>query len=377
MRQHIITAEENNRELDQWIRTAGKILLVCDPSIRYQQAFCAHLDALEKTGTQIVRFDDFQPNPLYESVVKGVALFQAEGCGGILAVGGGSAMDVAKCIKLFCRMDPAVNYLEQEIVPNEIPFLAMPTTAGTGSEATRYAVIYFQGAKQSVTSESCIPGTVLLDPACLNSLPEYQRKATMMDALCHGIESFWSVNRTEESREFSRQAIRGVLTHMEGYLANTAEGNAGMLRAAHAAGRAINITQTTAGHAMCYKITSLFGVAHGHAAMLCDRVLYPWMIQHAEKCTDPRGVDDLQSVLDEIGVCLGGHGAQDGAEKLNELFDALHLAVPEATKEQFETLRTSVNPVRLKNHPIRLDTETMDGLYHRILRSEMTILKRG
>ena len=377
MGQHIITAEENYRELDQWIRTAGKILLVCDPSIRYQQAFCAHLDALEKTGTQIVRFDDFQPNPLYESVVKGVELFRAEGYGGIMAVGGGSAMDVAKCIKLFCRMDPAVNYLEQEIVPNEIPFLAMPTTAGTGSEATRYAVIYYRGAKQSVTSENCIPETVLLDPACLNSLPEYQRKATMMDALCHGIESFWSVNRTAESREFSRQAIRGVMTHMEGYLANTAEGNAGMLRAAHTAGRAINITQTTAGHAMCYKITSLFGVAHGHAAMLCDRVLYPWMIQHAEKCTDPRGVDDLQSVLDEIGVCLGGHGAQDGAEKLNELFDALHLAVPEATKEQFETLRTSVNPVRLKNHPIRLDTETMDGLYHRILRSEMTILKRG
>ena len=370
MRQHIITAEENNRELDQWIRTAGKILLVCDPSIRYQQAFCAHLDALEKTRTQIVRFDDFQPNPLYESVVKGVALFQAEGCGGILAVGGGSAMDVAKCIKLFCRMDPAVNYLEQEIVPNEIPFLAMPTTAGTGSEATRYAVIYFQGAKQSVTSESCIPGTVLLDPACLNSLPEYQRKATMMDALCHGIESFWSVNRTEESREFSRQAIRGVMTHMEGYLANTAEGNAGMLRAAHAAGRAINITQTTAGHAMCYKITSLFGVAHGHAAILCDRVLYPWMIQHAKQCVDPRGVDDLRGVLDEIGICLGGNGAKDGAEKLREIFDSLHLAVPEATKEQFEILRISVNPVRLKNHPIRLDTEIMDGLYHHILRSK-------
>ena len=370
MEQRIITGEDHYQALDAWIRSAGKILLVCDPSIRFLEVFCAHLAELEADGTKIVRFSDFQPNPLYESVVKGVALFQAEGCGGILAVGGGSAMDVAKCIKLFCRMDPAVNYLEQEIVPNDIPFLAMPTTAGTGSEATRYAVIYFQGAKQSVTSESCIPGTVLLDSACLNSLPEYQRKATMMDALCHGIESFWSVNRTAESREFSRQAIRGVMTHMEGYLANTAEGNAGMLRAAHTAGRAINITQTTAGHAMCYKITSLFGVAHGHAAILCDRVLYPWMIQHAELCTDPRGVDDLRGALDEIGVCLGGNGAKDGAEKLREIFDSLHLAVPEATKEQFEILRISVNPVRLKNHPIRLDTEIMDGLYHHILRSK-------
>ena len=344
------------------------MMLVCDPSIRFQTALCGHLAEMERAGTEIVRFDDFQPNPLYESVVKGVRLFRERGCGGIMAVGGGSAMDVAKCIKLFSNMDPAVHYLEQTIVPNGIPFLAMPTTAGTGSEATRFAVIYYQGAKQSVAHESCIPGTVLLDPASLKTLPPYQKKATMMDALCHAIESFWSVNSTEESREYSREAIRSVMEHRAGYLANTEEGNAGMLRAANTAGKAINITQTTAGHAMCYKITSLFGAAHGHAAILCVRVLYPWMTAHAEWCTDPRGEAHLRGVLDEIGACLGGTGAEDGARELNRIFEELALPLPEAAEEQIAEMIDSVNPVRLKNNPIQLDREMIGELYHLILK---------
>lgn len=67
-------------------------------------------------------------------------------------------------------------YLNQSIISNEIPFFAIPTTAGTGSEATKYAVIYYQGIKQSICDESCIPGTVLLDSSTLQTLPIYQKK---------------------------------------------------------------------------------------------------------------------------------------------------------------------------------------------------------
>lgn len=375
MEQRIITARDNYIEFDQWIQENGckKILMVCDGSIWYMDGFNKHLEEVEKTGVEMIGFRDFQPNPLYESVVKGVELFNDEKCDGIMAVGGGSAMDVAKCIKLYSNLlgDGADGaWLKAEIVPNSIPFIAMPTTAGTGSEATRYAVIYYNDAKQSVTSESFIPSTVLMDPNALKTLPLYQKKATMMDALCHAIESFWSVNSTEKSKEYSRAAIQAVLKHMDGYLANTEEGNAGMLKAAHTAGQAINITQTTAGHAMCYKITSLFHSAHGHAAILCDRILFPWMAENTDKCTDPRGEEYLKATLDEIGRAMGCKDATEGAEKLRIIFDSLELEVPTATAEQFEILKNSVNPVRLKNHPIALDVDTIDSLYHNILNGE-------
>lgn len=131
-------------------------------------------------------------------------------------------MDVAKCIKLFAFMDLSQNCLTQEIVANDIPLLAIPTTAGTGSEATRFAVIYYQGNKQSVNHTSCIPEYVLMDPGLLITLPMYQRKATMLDASVMPWESFWSVNATEESQKYAAEAIRLVLKEEQAYLANTA-----------------------------------------------------------------------------------------------------------------------------------------------------------
>ena len=358
------------RGIDRWIGENGLtgIFLVCDASMPFLK-IKDYFAELEKR-MPVVRFDRFQPNPLYESVAEGVKLFREKGCGGIIAVGGGSAMDVAKCIKLYATLpgdgkDGA--WLGMKAEGNGIPFLAMPTTAGTGSEATRYAVIYYGGKKQSITSESFIPGTVLMDPSCLATLPAYQKKATMCDALCHAIESFWSVNSTEESKGYSRRAVRGVLAHMDGYLANTEEGNAGMLAAAHEAGKAINITQTTAGHAMCYKITSLFGCAHGHAAMLCDRVLFPWMVRNTGKCIDARGEAYLKGVFRELADAMGCGTPEAAAGKLEEIFAKLAFEVPKATEEQYRELRTSVNPVRLKNHPVELDEETIDRLYRQIL----------
>lgn len=367
MEQRIITSEQNYKALDEWIGE-HKVFLVCDSSLSFLTGIKDHLDHLEKKGRVIVRFSDFQPNPLYESVVEGVDLFRQRKCDAMMAIGGGSAMDVAKCIKLFSNMDESKNYLEQTIIPNSIPFLAMPTTAGTGSEATRYAVIYFKGEKQSITDLSCIPETVLMDSSVLRTLPLYQKKSTMLDALCHAVESFWSVNSTRESKEYSSTALKLIMANIDGYLANTDEGNSGMMLAANIAGKAINITQTTAGHAMCYKISSLFGCAHGHAAALCVRKLFPWMIHNSGKCIDPRGEDYLKQTLNEIAKAMGCIGVAEGSQKFQDIFAELELGVPEATEEQYRILIHSVNPVRLKNHPVALDETSIDELYHEILR---------
>lgn len=363
----IVTAKDNYKALDAWLTGKKKVLVVHDDSLGFLTKFNAKLSSVT---VPLVHFSHFHSNPLYESVVEGVAVFRESGCDAIIAVGGGSAIDVAKTIKLYSGMPGTGEdgaWLKSEPVPNTIPFLAMPTTAGTGSEATRYAVIYYQDAKQSITSTSFIPDTVIMDPDSLSTLPLYQRKATMCDALCHAIEAYWSVNSTDESKAFSRAAIKGVIDNMDGYLSNDPAGNAGMLLAAHKAGQAINITQTTAGHAMCYKITSLFGCAHGHAAILCNRILYSWMIDNIDKCIDPRGSSYLMSVLDEIGVAMGCDGAAAGAAKLLDIFQSLDLDVPGATPPEFGVLCSSVNPVRLKNHPIALDEESIESLYVAIL----------
>ena len=369
MTQTILTASGDYSQLDAYLKKINcqNLFLVCDSAFKFLK-ISSYFEALtNKLGINVVKFDDFQPNPLYESVVKGVKLFNDSKCNAIIAVGGGSSIDVAKCIKLYSNMNHNENYLKQPIVPNEIPFAAIPTTAGTGSEATKYAVIYYEGAKQSVTHESCIPSTVLFDISALETLPEYQKKSTMLDAFCHAVESFWSVNSTDESKEYSKKAISLILANYEAYFKNVPDGNSNMLLAANYAGKAINITQTTAGHAMCYKLTSLYGFAHGHAAALCDCVLWPYMASHTSLCSDSRGHKYLDGVFADLAFVMGTHSAYDAAQKFIKIFKKLNLKRPMISDTDFELLKKSVNPVRLKNNPIALDEETIDYLYHRIM----------
>lgn len=369
MSQTVLTASNDYYELDEYLKTLNchKIFLVCDSAYKFLK-ISSYFDSItERLGINIIKFDDFQPNPLYESVVKGVKLFNEFKCDVLIAVGGGSTIDVAKCIKLYSNLNHSENYLKQTIIPNAIPFLAVPTTAGTGSEATKYAVIYYEGAKQSVTHDSCIPSTVLFDISALETLPEYQKKSTMLDAFCHAIESFWSVNSTDESKEYSKKAINLILANYKAYLQNEFDGNKNMLLAANYAGKAINITQTTAGHAMCYKLTSLYGIAHGHAAALCVSVLWPYMIAHTNLCFDPRGSEYLDKVFEELASVMNTNSALEAAQKFIAIFNSLDLKKPVINQNDFEILKKSVNPVRLKNNPVALDEEIIDYLYHQIM----------
>lgn len=381
--QKIIDTDKGYSGIDKWICDNGcrNILLVCGNSIKRLAIDSFFRSFEDRQDIQLVRFSDFEPNPEYDSVIKGVEAFRKGQCDAIIAVGGGSAIDVAKCIKLYAYMDgngSDGSFLKEKIIPNDIPFLAMPTTAGTGTEATRFAVIYYKGAKQSISDYSCIPDAVTLNGSVLDTLPAYQKKATMLDALCHAIESSWSVNSTEKSKEYSRDAIRLLLENMDGYLNNTKEGNNGMLLAANLAGKAINITQTTAGHAMCYKITGLFGCAHGHAAALCVRELFKWMDKEIctdkysgdIECLDPRGIGYLKDTLDELGRIMGCKDAAEGAERFSSIFNGLGLDIPTASDEQLDVLKNSVNSDRLKNHPVMLDKDMIDKLYRRILKHE-------
>lgn len=319
---------------------------------------------------QAVFFKDFLPNPTYESVMAGRELFCQYASDILIAMGGGSAIDVAKCIKAYAFMEGEGCLLPQAIRDNEIKIVAIPTTAGTGSEATHFAVIYYQGKKQSVSHESLLPAYVILDGKYLESLPDYQRKATMLDALCHSIESLWSVNSTEESKEYAVRAIELLMRHKLSYLRNEKEGNLEMMRAANLAGKAINITKTTAAHAMSYKMTSLFGISHGHSAALCLPKVWRYMICHMDQCTDKRGKKYLESVFCDISKALGCDSPAEAAAYLEHLIEEeleLRITNP-VTEEEMAQLVHSVNVERLANNPVVLEEAALAEIYREILK---------
>ena len=317
-------------------------------------------------------FDDFTPNPLYEDVCKGIKLFNAKGCDTIIAVGGGSSIDVAKCIKLYCKMSDERLYLEQEYKDTGVKLIAIPTTAGTGSESTRYAVIYYDGKKQSVTHESIIPDVAILEPKVLKTLPLYQKKCTMMDTLCQGIESWWSVNSTDESKEYSKIAVESIMKWWKEYIfENTDKSAQHIMNAANYAGRAICITQTTAPHAFSYKITSLYGLPHGHAVAVCLPEIWAFMLQNPDLCIDKRGKDYLIGVFHQIAQCMNVTTSQDAVLCFRKMMKEMSLANPVSTNKEQEVdiLSHSVIPVRLKNNPVKLDEETIRCLYFDIIKS--------
>lgn len=345
---------------------ARRVFLVCDPAF---ERLVIREEILSACG-QVTRFDGFTPNPKYEEAASGVRRFRESGCDCIVAVGGGSALDVAKCVRVFSGMDPERDYLEQPYPIDGAPLVAIPTTAGTGSESTRYVALYRDGEKQSLAHDSLLPDCAILEPAALLTLPDYQRRCTMLDALCHAVESWWSVPATKESRVLSRRALEMIGAHLDGYLSNTPEGNRGMQWAANLAGQAINLAPTTAAHAMSYRLTTLYGLPHGLAAGMCLPHVWEYMLEHIGLCRDPLGEETLMGTFNDIAGTLGAAGARSGAQRIRDLMDALDFPPPpRATEEEIRSMARAVNPVRLKNAPVAIDEAAAEALYRRILQA--------
>lgn len=352
-----------------------KLFLVIDSSY----PFLNIKDAIEALPVEEkVKFSDFTPNPLYEQVCNGIDLLNSSNCDTILAVGGGSAIDVAKCIKLAVlakegkvSVIPPLVSQRLPIDGSRIPFIAIPTTAGTGSESTHNAVMYYEGAKQTVTNDGVLPDYAVLEPSVLKTLPLYQKKCTMMDALCQGIESWWSINSTDESKVYSRKTVELIMANRWKYIfENDDEAAAQIMLAANYGGRAINITQTTAPHAMSYKITSMYKLPHGHAVAVCLPEVWQYMLEHPENCKDERGEGYLKCVFQEIAVALGGKTPAEAVAVFREMMVSMELDHPASADrgDELNVLVNSVNPIRLKNNPVRLEANAIRDIYTVVVR---------
>ena len=322
-------------------------------------------------------FSSFQANPLLEDVEKGIEVFSDFQGDVILAVGGGSALDTAKCIKLFTGLSKEKSYLEQKFRENDIPLVVHPTTAGTGSESTPFAVIYKAGEKCSVEHESIYPKYRIEDARSLRSLPIYQKKATLLDALSHAMEAIWSKYSNEDSRAYGQKAISLILTNYKAYLSLENDGEAqgkvfsakgpsqpvleAIAEAANLAGKAIAVTKTTAGHALSYKLGSLYQLPHGLATAMVNRALYPFMCREKSRMIHPEN-------LLFLAKCFLAETEEEGAKRYREILEDLEILPALSEKEgDLENLVAAVNPERLSNHPIALREEDIRLLYKEIL----------
>lgn len=310
-----------------------------------------------------VQFDGFAPNPTAEQVLAGAALFRAEGCDGLLSIGGGSAIDVAKAIKAILGTDEADSALVRLTNPKplEVAHVALPTTAGTGSESTHFATIYIGGKKYSVSHEALLPEVAILDPSALATLSPAERGSTFLDALCHSVESYWSRRATEESRAYASQAIRLLVANAKAYLDGDEAAAGAVIAASNLAGRAINLTTTTAAHAMCYQLTAFYGLRHGHAAAVCLPACWEHLLATEES--------DVQARLLELAKLFGAQTAAEGLQTFLQLRRMADLAddwVPEGEGD-LALLAASVNTQRLGNFPLAVTDEDLEQMYRRAL----------
>ncbi len=367
--QKIINGKESYKQIGNVLKEIGskKYMLVCRPSF-----FKLGLkDYFESIDIPCVYFTDFTVNPKYDEICLGVDLFNKEKCDAIVAVGGGSAIDVAKCIKVFSTMPKGEIYYKQELKDNNIPLIAVPTTAGTGSESTRFSVFYNFGEKQSVGPEFLVPEYAFLDATLLYSLPDYQKKCTLLDALCQAIESWWSVHSTNESIEYAKNAVEKIIANYKGYIFdNDPKACEEIMLGSNYAGRAINITATTSAHAMSYKMTTLYGIPHGHAVGISLPHIWEFMNANLSECIDPRGEEYISKIFRDIALSLGGKIAEDGVAIFKELLAEIEIEGPKASTDELEILASSVNTGRLKNNPVRLTYETLYNLYTKITLQE-------
>lgn len=373
MSQRIVNGVKSYDEIGRIIQEYGckKLMLVCGGSLSRLEVgkYLMSLDIPH------IVFSDFSPNPKYEDICPAVDLFKREKCELIVAAGGGSAIDVAKCIKLYSVLDSSTNYLEQNAKQSDIPLIAIPTTAGTGSESTRYAVIYYKGEKQSVRHSCIVPDVAVLLPEVLYSLPLYQKKCTVLDALCQAIESYWSVYSTEESRELARSAIKMIVENIHAYIFGkdlTADVAEKIMLGSCLAGQAINITATTAPHAMSYKLTTTYNIPHGHSVGISLPKVWRYMLSHPEKCTDKRGYGFVSGIFEEIADAMGYKNAGEAINGYEEMLEKMQILgpIPSDREKELLLLASSVNTERLTNNPVSLDTDALYGLYGEILSNE-------
>lgn len=354
----------------------GSVLLVTGKE-SYEACGAPRLLSSALSGRRVIRLTDFETNPQKSDVERFLANSNSLNFTAIIAVGGGSVIDIAKLIKCFLTKKTTVDdylYKNAHLDVSSIDLYVVPTTAGSGSEATHFAVLYDQKIKFSVAHPDLLPDAVWIVPNLLVSVPDDIAASAALDAFCQGVESYWSIHSTEESKKLASEAIKEAWGNMlPAVVDKNSEALAAMGHASHLAGKAINITKTTAPHAISYALTAHFGPSHGHAVALVLPEIFQFNADVTEDdIIDSRGVCYVQETLKEIAAMLGFVSIIDAASAMKQRMCDLGLPTSlrqvgvVEERDRDVVIRNGFNPGRVNNNPRRLTEEALRLMFERM-----------
>ncbi len=314
--------------------------------------------------------------PDIEFINSGINEIKRSNSNCVVAVGGGNVIDTAKALNILSVQDlPSEEYFHSDMNPAKkgLPLIAIPTTSGSGSEATHFAVVYSGEKKFSLASEYILPDATIVDPELTYSLSSYQTAVSGIDAFCQAVESLWASGSTAESRQFAESSISLITKNFnQAVQSPDVDSRRNMSLASNLAGKAINISKTTAPHAVSYTMTRKFGIPHGQAVCLTlgEFMRYNYEVSH-DDCNDKRGCEHVRSAIDKIIELLGANTLEDGVSRIRGLVTNAGLKTrlrdfgigPEA---DLEKIAANTNTERLANNPRSLTHEGLLNILKRV-----------
>lgn len=286
-----------------------KILVVTDPDLVKFHVSQKVTDLLDQAQIPYSVFSKVQANPTITNVKEGVAAFRECGADGLIAIGGGSAMDTAKAIGIIIRNPEFEDVRSLEgVAPTKnptVPIIAVPTTAGTAAEVTiNYVITDEEKSRKMVCVDvHDIPQVAVVDPDMMSSMPKGLTAATGMDALTHAIEGYITKGAWELSDMFHLKAIEIISKHLRGAVANTPEGREGMALGQYVAGMGFSNVGLGIVHSMAHPLGALYNTPHGVA----NAIILPTVMEYNAPATGEKYRD--------IAAAMGVAGTENMSQE--------------------------------------------------------------
>jgi len=308
-----------------------RALIVSDPSLRVMGALNNVGDGLKKEGFEVEVYDEVEPEPRIEVVEKVAELARRDRFDVVIGVGGGSVMDTAKVASMSASNPGSVeSYFGVNLVKKRgAPLVCLPTTAGTGSEVTMYAVITVGDEKRVITSPYIIPDVAVVDPMLTLTMPPNLTAGSGMDALSHAIESMISIEATPLTDAIALEAVKLIFDHLRtAYHKGTdLEARCHMSLAANMAGFPLCNAKMVLGHSISQTFGPPYGVPHG----VSNGITLPYVM----KFYVPAAADKLALIAKATGEDVKDLSAGQAATKAVKAVKMLadDLAIPSSLKD--------------------------------------------